>query len=93
MINHSLKDIKHNLNSKDLIDIAKKLEGYSGSDIVNIIKDAAYQPIKEASKSGKWMTMSKNELPCVSKKHFLDVIKDSHPSCPMSEVKMLKSWK
>lgn len=89
----NLKGIKHSIKGKDLIAIAKELEGYSSSDITNLCKQAVYAPLNVASKKTNWLTMAPDELPPVTKAHFMAVIKDNHPSCPMSEIKQLRKWK
>lgn len=92
IIKNNLNKIKHSITGKDLIALAKKLDGFSGSDIVSICKQAAYVPIREASKMPNWMTMDQSQLPALSKQHFLDEIKRNTPSCPKKEVQLLKKW-
>lgn len=43
----SLKKVKHNLKNKEITNIAECLDGYSNSDISNIIKDAVMAPLRE----------------------------------------------
>ena len=93
IIKKTLSGIKHNLKNRDLIDIAKALDGYSSSDIVNVCKQAIYAPLREASTLPNWLTMSKRELPNVTKNHFLQSVRMNHPSCSPQEAKMLRKWK
>lgn len=92
LIKQGLKDIKHDITPKQLISISKQLDGYSGSDIAAIIKSAAFAPLKEISKQSNWMTMDKNEIPHVSKNHFMQEIKNYSSSCDPKEIKFLRKW-
>jgi SpoVK/Ycf46/Vps4 family AAA+-type ATPase len=92
LIKHNLAKIKHKITGKDLIAIAKKLDGYSGSDIVAITKSASYGPIRKISKSANWMTMDKSKLPAVTKADFELEIKSSKPSFPSKDRKELQKW-
>lgn len=38
---------KHNLTDNDFHEIAKKCEGYSGSDVNALIKNACYEPLRK----------------------------------------------
>jgi SpoVK/Ycf46/Vps4 family AAA+-type ATPase len=93
IIGLNLKGIKSSLKSKDLIDIAKKMDGFSSSDITNLCKQAVYAPLARATKSANWLTMSQQDLPPVTKADFLSVLQHTHPSCPKSEIKFLRKWK
>jgi len=47
LIKHKMKKEKHSLNDNDFIDLAKKSEGFSGSDINSLIKNACYEPLRK----------------------------------------------
>lgn len=47
LIKHKMKKEKHNLNDNDFVDLAKKSEGFSGSDINSLIKNACYEPLRK----------------------------------------------
>lgn len=47
LIQHLLAAHKHHISSKDMEKIVKATEGYSGSDLQALCKDAALGPIRE----------------------------------------------
>eukprot|EP00825_Cyclidium_porcatum_P013178 TRINITY_DN16933_c0_g1_i3.p1 TRINITY_DN16933_c0_g1~~TRINITY_DN16933_c0_g1_i3.p1 ORF type:complete len:376 (+),score=77.77 TRINITY_DN16933_c0_g1_i3:249-1376(+) len=50
----SLKKTQHELTIENMDEIAKETEGYSGADLTNLIKDAAYQPLRIAQEACKF---------------------------------------
>ena len=75
-----------------MIEVSKALKDYSGSDINIIIKSAIRAPMKDIAYSKYFMTMSKTEIPPVSKKHFLDEVKKTKSSCDVKEIEFLRNW-
>lgn len=51
LLNISLKKTQHLLSPSDIDEIAEYAEGYSGADLTNIIKDAAYAPLRIAQRA------------------------------------------
>lgn len=47
MVNQLMKSYLHCLNDDDLNEIAKLTEGYSGSDIFNLCREASMEPLRE----------------------------------------------
>jgi SpoVK/Ycf46/Vps4 family AAA+-type ATPase len=47
MIRRLLKDHQHSLTEADFEDVASATDGYSGSDLAALAKDAAMGPIRE----------------------------------------------
>ena len=92
MLQNCLNDVKHSVGKKDLVEIAKKLEGYSGSDITGLIKAAVYAPLKDICRSVDFITMDQSDLPLLTKKHFMAEIKKSKPSCEIKEIEILRKW-
>jgi SpoVK/Ycf46/Vps4 family AAA+-type ATPase len=46
LITHCLKNIQHNLSTNDINIISLKLKNWSGSDIYNVCREAAFRPIR-----------------------------------------------
>lgn len=87
-----LADIRHSLSQKDVKEVSSALKDYSGSDISNIIKSAIRAPMKAISTTKSFLTISKLEIPLVTKKDFLDEIKKTKSSCDSKEVEFLRKW-
>ncbi|KCZ74920.1 hypothetical protein H311_04110, partial [Anncaliia algerae PRA109] len=47
MIRNLLHDLKNNLSESDLETVAEKTEGYSGSDMFNLCREASLEPLRE----------------------------------------------
>jgi len=78
LVRHNLKKNAHNLTDAQMDEIAAKSDGYSGSDMANLGKDAVYGPVRkcqaaewflECNENGtiKYMPVMDNELSKYSK--------------------------
>lgn len=47
MIKNALKSNKHSISEQDLIKLGNSTEGYSGSDISILVRDAVYEPVRK----------------------------------------------
>ena len=47
MISHLMKSYLHCLNDSDLEEISRLTEGYSGSDMFNLCREASMEPLRE----------------------------------------------
>ena len=47
LVSHSLKEVKHNLSAKEIARLGDLTVGYSGSDLTQLVKEAALAPIRE----------------------------------------------
>lgn len=54
MIKKNLKDNAHNITEQQLQIFAERTEGYSGSDLSNLIKDAVFQPLRKLQAARKF---------------------------------------
>ncbi len=54
MIKHNLKKNKHTLNDQDIERFAELTDGYSGSDMANLVKDAVYGPVRKCQTATYW---------------------------------------
>lgn len=84
--------------SINLTDIAKNLEGYSGADITNVVRDAAMAAMRRRIKGLnindiKAMKNNKDieELP-TTRDDFLESIKKINPSVSQDDVKKYIKW-
>lgn len=63
IILHCLGGVKYDLSDEDLTDISRDLDFYSGSDIRDLVKEAAYGPIRDNVK--QLATIKKEEVSLV----------------------------
>jgi vacuolar protein-sorting-associated protein 4 len=69
MFKRQLSKIDHHLTENDFQQLATLTEGYSGSDLKSLIKEAAYQPMRVFQKAthfkqlnnGKWRPCREGE--------------------------------
>lgn len=65
MFKRQLTEISHILSEKDLEELAIATEGYSGSDIKSLIKDAVYEPIRLLQRATRFIKTEKGTWrPC-----------------------------
>ena len=65
MLKKPLKNVQHELTEKNFEDLATQIEGYSGSDIKTLIKDAVYQPMRIFQKADRFKKLSNGKWkPC-----------------------------
>ncbi len=54
MLKRGFKDNDHNITEQQFHYFAERTEGYSGSDIANLVKDAVYQPVRKLQVAKKF---------------------------------------
>jgi vacuolar protein-sorting-associated protein 4 len=54
LIKHNLKKNKHTLTDQDIEKFAELTDGYSGSDMANLVKDAVYGPVRKCQTATYW---------------------------------------
>ena len=58
MFHLNLGDIPHELNDRDIIDMSRRTDGYSGADIAIVVKDALMEPIRRVQKATHFKVVS-----------------------------------
>ncbi|KAL7615213.1 hypothetical protein Lser_V15G07856 [Lactuca serriola] len=87
------KDGLFKLSKKDIDTICKLTDGYSGSDMTNLVKDASMGPIREVLKQGAEITNLKMEdMRSVTLKDFKDALKEVRPSVSRNELRIYEEW-
>lgn len=87
------KDGLFMLSEEETSAICKLTEGYSGSDMKNLVKDASMGPLREALQSGIEITkLSKEDMRPVMLKDFENAMQEVRPSVSSSELRTFEEW-
>ncbi|KAL8153048.1 hypothetical protein V2J09_010808 [Rumex salicifolius] len=80
--------------SKEEVDIICKMtEGYSGSDMKNLVKDASMGPLRDALKQGVEITkLNKEDMRPVTLQDFKYSLQEVRPSVSFSELGSYEEW-
>jgi spastin len=90
-MNRLLENQAHSLRSYQLDELARLTEGYSGSDLTALAKDASLGPIREQSVE-RLKTISASNIRPVSFDDFRASIQKIRPSVPRSGLSELEKW-
>jgi len=81
------------LSDEETSEICKLTEGYSGSDMKNLVKDASMGPLREALQRGVEITkLSKEDMRPVMLKDFENAMHEVRPSVSSSELGTYEEW-
>ncbi|XP_035675215.1 spastin-like isoform X2 [Branchiostoma floridae] len=82
----------HNpLNQKELQNLARQTEGYSGSDLTNLAKDAALGPIRELDPA-QVKSMPADKIRNIRYSDFVDSLKRIRRSVPQNSLSSFEQW-
>ncbi|XP_020245818.1 fidgetin-like protein 1 [Asparagus officinalis] len=87
------KDGLFRLSEDDTQSICKLTEGYSGSDMKNLVKDASMGPLREALRQGIEITqLKKEDMRPVTLQDFEDALQEVRPSVSLNELGAYEEW-
>ncbi|GJS01991.1 fidgetin-like protein 1 [Tanacetum coccineum] len=87
------KDNLFKLSLEDMDIICNLTEGYSGSDMKNLVKDASMCPVREALKQGIELTnLNKKDMRSVTLQDFEDSLQEVRPSVSPDELDTYEEW-
>ncbi|CAL5370266.1 unnamed protein product [Camellia sinensis] len=87
------KDGLFKLSKDDTDTICKLTEGYSGSDMKNLVKDASMGPLREALRQGIEITkLKKEDMRPVTLQDFEDALQEVRPSVSLNELGTYEEW-
>ncbi|XAR52000.1 Microtubule-severing ATPase [Bertholletia excelsa] len=87
------KDGLFKLSKEDTDTICKLTEGYSGSDMKNLVKDASMGPLREALKQGIEITkLKKEDMRPVTLQDFESALQEVRPSVSLNELGAYEEW-
>lgn len=87
----SLKNQKFRINEKDWNLIVLNTVNYSGSDLKQLAKEAAYEPIRSMSVS-TLKTVGVDDVPPITGAHFISAMKRIRPSVDMKSLSVFVDW-
>lgn len=90
MIRLLLKKEKHSLTDDNIDEIAKATEGFSGADMYNLAKEAAYCPIREVIE--EIGTIPVEDIRPISLQDFLTMLPTVKPTVLPSELESYLDW-
>ncbi|KAG5682754.1 hypothetical protein PVAND_012087 [Polypedilum vanderplanki] len=85
-----LANEKHRLSEEQFEKLGEMSEGYSGSDITQVCKEAAMKPLRKIS--NVLSEISVDQIPPISFKHFIKAFRDIKPSVSAETIKVLDDW-
>ncbi|XVF16210.1 hypothetical protein REPUB_Repub10bG0012000 [Reevesia pubescens] len=87
------KDGLFKLSEEDIDAICKLTEGYSGSDMKNLVKDASMGPLREALRQGIEITkLKKEDMRPVTLQDFENALQEVRPSVSLNELGTYEEW-
>ncbi|KAL6960424.1 Fidgetin-like protein 1 [Sarracenia purpurea var. burkii] len=87
------KDGLFKLSKEDTDTICKLTEGYSGSDMKNLVKDASMGPLREALRQGMEITsLNKEDMRSVTLQDFEDALQEVRASVSLNELCTYEEW-
>ncbi|KAF5746934.1 fidgetin-like protein 1 [Tripterygium wilfordii] len=87
------KDGLFKLSKEEIDTICKWTEGYSGSDMKNLVKDASMGPLREALKQGIEITkLEKEDMRPVTLQDFKHALQEVRPSVSLNELVTYEDW-
>ncbi|KAL3630829.1 Fidgetin-like protein 1 [Castilleja foliolosa] len=87
------KDGLFDLSAEDIDTVCKITEGYSGSDMKNLVKDASMGPLREALIQGIEITkLKKEDMRAVNLQDFEKALQEVRPSVSLNELGTYEKW-
>ncbi|CAM6052009.1 unnamed protein product [Sphagnum compactum] len=87
------KDGLLSLTDAEIESICTTTDGYSGSDMKNLVKEASMGPLREALMQGRDIgNISKDEMRPISVQDFMNALQQVRPSVSESELGLYQDW-
>jgi len=91
LITMLLNGQKHSMTSSDIHKLVNDTAGYSGSDLSQLAKEAAYEPIRKLGETAI-ATMQIDNVPDISYNHFKSAISRIRPSVSSNSLSLYQKW-
>eukprot|EP01038_Epipyxis_sp_PR26KG_P004218 gene4218-5994_t len=88
-----LRDIKHDLDQRDIDELVLKTDGFSGADIRSLSTEAAMGPVREiASLHGDLNKINIMDVPSITMRHFNAACSSVTPSVSPGDLQKYIEW-
>lgn len=91
IIKNLLKSTPHKVSDAQIREIARLSTNYSASDLSNVLRHAALEPIRGISKN-EIPFLTKEEVPLLSLNHIISSLKKIPPSVSPKDLEEIKKW-
>lgn len=88
MIKKGLTENANNISEEQLTQFAYKSDGYSGSDIANLIKDAVYEPVRKLQAAKKFRKVNGKLVPVEDSAVGPDIISTTLAQIPGDQLQI-----
>ncbi|PIA51182.1 hypothetical protein AQUCO_01100188v1 [Aquilegia coerulea] len=86
------KDGLFDLSEEEIDAICKLTEGYSGSDMNNLVKDASLGPLRDATKGVNIANLKNEDMRSVTLQDFENALQEVRPSVSSNELGTYEEW-
>lgn len=87
------KDGLMTLSDDEVETICNRTDGYSGSDMKNLVKEASMGPLREALTQGKDISkISNDEMRSISLQDFMSALQQVRASVSQHELGLYEDW-
>lgn len=86
------KDQLFTLSDEEIEIICSRTEGYSGSDMTNLVKEASMGPLREALHQGDISHLSTDQMRQITMEDFTSALQQVRPSVSPSELGQYEDW-
>lgn len=90
LLQHQLTSVPCELSRSDLRDIVRRTEGYSGSDLAALCREAAMEPVRELG--DRLMTVGAADVRPVRKEDFIAALRVIRPSVATGTLREIEEW-
>ena len=92
-LKRTMTDEKHDLSDEDFDTLVTKTDGYSGSDLKQLCKDAARSPLRGLMTAGRDInSIQQEEIPPISLTHLEKALSRVRSSVQPSELVAYEAW-
>ncbi len=81
---------KNNLTDREIKKLARDTEGFSGSDIANLCKDAAMGPMRDLGQRA--LDIAMEDMPPITYKHFRRSLRGTSPTVAAADLDVYIKW-
>jgi len=93
-VQHLLRDQRHTLSAVDFERVAALTDGYSGSDLATLCREAALAPIRQLLQQGCALeTLAADEIRPISVTDLIECMQQIRPSCSQALLEELEQWR